>query len=44
MTEVVAGVASAALLSGEPFGTQEMLGTALITAALLSEVFRPEKT
>jgi len=44
MTEVVAGVISAALLSGEPFGVQEMLGTVLITAALLSEVFRPEKT
>ena len=43
MAEVVAGVTSAALLSGERFGVQEMLGTALITAALLSEVLRPEK-
>ncbi|NNE88157.1 MAG: DMT family transporter [Silicimonas sp.] len=43
MTEVVAGVVSAALLSGEPFGGQEVLGTILITAALLSEVFRPER-
>jgi drug/metabolite transporter (DMT)-like permease len=42
MTEVVAGVISAALLSGEPFGFQEALGASLITAALLSEVIRPE--
>ena len=42
MTEVVAGVISAAFLSGEPFGFQEALGAILITAALLSEVIRPE--
>lgn len=42
MTEVVAGVISAALLSGEPFGMQEAIGALLITAALLSEVVRPE--
>ena len=42
MTEVVAGVVSAALLSGEPFGMQEALGALLIGAALLSEVVRPE--
>ena len=42
MTEVVAGVISAALFSGEPFGLQEALGAVLIAAALLSEVIRPE--
>lgn len=42
MTEVVAGVVSAALLSGEPFGMQEALGALLIAAALLSEVLQPE--
>lgn len=42
MTEVVAGVISAALLSGEPFGAQEAIGAVLIAAALISEVIRPE--
>lgn len=43
MTEVVVGVISAAVLSGEPFGVQQAIGAILITAALLSEVVRPEK-
>lgn len=43
MTEVVAGVVSAALLSGEPFGLQEALGAILIATALLSEVIRSEE-
>ena len=43
MTEVVAGVISAAVLSGEPFGVQEAIGALLITTALLSEVIRPER-
>lgn len=43
MTEVVVGVISAAIFSGEPFGIQQVIGALLITAALLSEVVRPEK-
>lgn len=42
MTEVVAGVVSAAFLSGEPFGIREAVGGLLIAAALLSEMIRPE--
>ncbi|MEO0427805.1 MAG: DMT family transporter [Pseudomonadota bacterium] len=33
LSEVAVGVASAALLTDEPFGTREMIGTALIIAA-----------
>lgn len=40
MTEVLFGAISAALLSGEPFGLTEAIGTALITGAGLIEVFR----
>lgn len=36
--ELVFGVASAAVFAGEPFGLREMLGTALILAAVLVEV------
>jgi len=38
MTEVMAGAASAALLSGEPFGWPELAGTALIIGAGLAEI------
>ena len=38
MSEVVVGVASAAALSGEPFGAREALGAALIIGAGLVEV------
>ncbi|MDH3667094.1 MAG: DMT family transporter [Paracoccaceae bacterium] len=38
MSEVVVGVASAATLSGEPFGAREALGAALIIGAGLVEV------
>lgn len=39
--EMVFGVVSAAALTDEPFGLREMLGTALIIAAVLVEVTRP---
>ena len=39
MSEVVVGVASAAALSGEPFGPREALGAALIIGAGAVEVF-----
>ena len=38
MGEVVVGVGSAALLSGEPFGLREALGTVLILSAAIVEV------
>lgn len=38
MSEVVVGVASAALLTGEPFGLREMVGTALIVSAAIAEI------
>lgn len=41
MGEIVVGVASAALLAGERFGTAEAVGTALILAATCSEIFGP---
>lgn len=37
MTEISVGVVSAAIWAGEPFGTREMLGVALITLAGLAE-------
>ncbi len=40
MTEVLVGSISAALLSGDPFGASEALGTALIVGAGLLEVTR----
>jgi drug/metabolite transporter (DMT)-like permease len=40
MTEVLFGSISAALLSGEPFGSSEMIGTTLIVTAGLIEVTR----
>ena len=39
MTEISIGALSAALLTDEPFGTREVLGVGLITAAGLTEVF-----
>jgi drug/metabolite transporter (DMT)-like permease len=38
MTEVLAGAATAALFSGEAFGTMELAGTLLILCAGLVEV------
>ncbi len=38
MMEVITGLASAALLAGEPFGTTQAAGSALIVAAALAEV------
>ncbi|USG63198.1 DMT family transporter [Sneathiella marina] len=38
MSEVVVGVGSAALLSGEPFGLREVIGTCLIAGAGIIEV------
>ena len=40
--EVVVGVASAALLTDEPFGWREGLGTALILGAALAEVAKQQ--
>jgi drug/metabolite transporter (DMT)-like permease len=39
MLEVVVGVISASVLAGEPFGTRELLGAALIMTAGVAEVF-----
>ena len=39
MTEISIGAISAALLTDEPFGTREVLGVGLITAAGLTEAF-----
>ncbi|HJL53422.1 MAG TPA: hypothetical protein QF695_12400, partial [Arenicellales bacterium] len=41
MTEISVGAISAALLTNEPFGTREILGVILITAAGLTEVVVP---
>ncbi|HIA41022.1 MAG TPA: DMT family transporter [Gammaproteobacteria bacterium] len=41
MTEISAGVVSAALLTNEPFGMREILGVGLITAAGLTEFVAP---
>ena len=38
MTDVIAAVASAAWLAGEPFGAREVLGSALMISAALVEV------
>ena len=38
MMEVITGLASAALLAGEPFGTAQVVGSTLIVAAALAEV------
>lgn len=44
MTEVVVGLASAALFSGEPFGWRESLGAALIVGAAVLELSGPQTT
>ena len=41
MMEVITGLASAALLAGEPFGPAQILGSMLIVAAALVEVLPP---
>jgi drug/metabolite transporter (DMT)-like permease len=41
MSEVVVGVGSAAIWSGEPFGQRELIGSALILSAGLIEVLGP---
>ncbi|MES0824126.1 DMT family transporter [Ruegeria sp. SCP11] len=40
MSEVVVGLASAAALSGEPFGLRELLGATLIVSAAALEIIR----
>ena len=40
--EIVAGVASVAILENEPFGLPEIFGTALIISATLIEVIQPQ--
>ena len=40
MSEVVVGIASAAALSGEPFGLREFLGATLIVSAAVLEILR----
>ncbi len=40
MSEVVVGIASAAVLSGEPFGLRELLGALLIVSAAILEIMR----
>ena len=41
MMEVVIGVGSAALLSGEPFGTREIIGTVCVMCASVTEFLLP---
>ena len=41
MTEVITGLASAAVLAGEPFGIRQVAGSVLIVAAALVEVVPP---
>ena len=43
LTEVLVGVASAAVLLDEPFGTRELTGSILIVSAGLVEVMRQQK-
>lgn len=44
MFEVITGVASAAVLTDEPFGMRELAGTILILGAGAAEVLRPQST
>ena len=44
MSEVVVGLISAALFSGEPFGWREMIGAFCIVAAALSELLSTSTT
>ena len=41
MMEVITGLASAAVLAGEPFGTAQVVGSMLIAGAVLAEVLPP---
>ena len=41
--EIVVGVASAAVLTSEPFGTRELIGTILIIGAAIIEVLRKQE-
>ncbi len=43
MVEVIVGVASAAMLTDEPFGPRELAGTVLIISAAVVEVLRRQK-
>ena len=43
MVEVIVGVASAAMLSGDPFGARELVGALLIVSAAVIEVLRQQK-
>ena len=43
-SEVLVGVASAAIWAGEPFGWREAIGTVLIVSSALVEVMTPTKT
>jgi len=43
MVEVIVGVASAAMLSGDPFGARELVGAMFIVAAAVIEVLRQQK-
>jgi len=43
MAEVIVGVASAAMLSGDPFGLRELAGTILIVSAAVVEVLKQQK-
>ncbi len=43
MAEVIVGVASAAMLSRDPFGLRELAGTILIVSAAVVEVMRQQK-
>lgn len=42
MAEVVVGIASAAFLTDEPFGSREIIGSVLIVGAALVEIFQQE--
>lgn len=42
--EILSGVASSALLAGEPFGLLEATGAALVTLGAMLELFRPDPT
>ena len=44
MSEVIVGIGSAALLTGEPYGAREITGTALVICAGLVEVFGNSKS
>jgi len=44
MSEVIVGIGSAALLLDEPFGMREIIGTCLVIAAGLVEVFGSSQT